>query len=331
MKNEDKKIKKTVIFVSYDCNNNCRFCMEQNVRSDPSKSTNEVKKDIIGARKRGSTYLEMIGGEITIREDFLELVNFAHNLDFETVMIATNGRMFAYPEYAYKAIKAGLNSIVFSIHGHNAELHDDLTRAKDSFKQLHKGIENIKKAAQKLGKDIHLGSNTTIVKPNFRSLPKIGSHIKSLGIRNSEFIFVDCNEGGAYNNFEELVPKISQAAPYIKKCLDLVDVTQPGVNWDVRYVPLCYFLDNLNQISELKEIKIFKTEQLGRDSVRSGYDYQQKRQSISRIKPATCKECDLFDLCEGLWKEYYKNYGGDEVDPISDSNEKIRKKITEIY
>lgn len=327
MENQNQKIKKTVIFVSYDCNNNCRFCMEQDVRNDPSKSTQEVKKKIIGAKKRGSTYIEMIGGEITIREDFLELIEFARNLDFETVMIATNGRMFAYPEYAEKAIKAGLNSIVFSIHGHTPELHDSLTRAEGSFDQLHKGFKNIKKAVKKLGKEVHLGSNTTIVKQNVKDLPKIGSHIKSLGIRNSEFIFVDCNEGGAYNNFYGLVPKVSDAAPYIRKCLDLVDSTEPGVNWDVRYVPLCYFPDHLNQISELKEVKIFETEQLGRDAVRSGYDYQKKRKNMSRIKPDKCKGCDIFDICEGLWKEYHKNYGGDEVSPVSDPDQKLRSKI----
>lgn len=313
---KETMIKKTVIFTSFHCNNNCRFCMEQDVRSNPPVKTEEIKRQIIGARKRGSRYLEMIGGEITIRPDFLDLVRFAKKMEFETVMIATNGRIFSYEKNAFEAINAGLNSIVFSIHGHNAESHDYLTRSPGSFDQLCRGVENIKKAAKELNKKIHLGVNTTIVKQNYQYLPLIGKHTLSLGIKSSEFIFVDCNEGGAYHNFEELVPRISDAAPYIRECLDLVDVSDFSANWDVRYVPLCYFTNHLNQVSELREVKSFQTEQLGRSSERSGYVYHEKRKSIMRIKPEECKGCVLFDRCEGLWRTYYEHYGAEELMPI---------------
>ena len=119
--------------------------MEQDVRGEAPQTKKEVMNHMIGARKRGSTYLEMIGGEITIRSDFIDFIKFAKKLGFKTIMIATNGRMFSYKKRAYKAIKAGLNSIVFSIHGHNSELHDELTRVPGSFKQLLSGVENMKK------------------------------------------------------------------------------------------------------------------------------------------------------------------------------------------
>lgn len=324
---EAQKQKKSVIFVGYDCNNNCRFCMEQDVRDRRSQTKKEVMDHMIGARKRGSTYLEMIGGEITIRSDFIELIKFAKQLGFETIMIATNGRMFSYKKYAYQAIEAGLNSIVFSIHGHNAEVHDGLTRGEGSFDQLHEGLENIKEAVESYDKDIHLGSNTTIVKQNYKHLPAIGKHIKSLGITNSEFIFVDCNEGGAYNHFDELVPRISNAAPYIKECLDLVDVDNNRNNWDIRYVPLCYFKDYLNQVSELKEIRHFQTEELGRGSKRSGYDYEETRKDVSRVKPQKCEGCALYDYCEGIWKKYYKEFGDEELKPVSEITKEQKDKL----
>ncbi|MFW6025212.1 MAG: radical SAM protein [Candidatus Woesearchaeota archaeon] len=324
---ETQREKKSVIFVGYDCNNNCKFCMEQDVRGEAPQTKKEVMNHMVGARKRGSTYLEMIGGEITIRSDFIELISFAKSLGFETVMIATNGRMFAYKKHAYKAIEAGLNSIVFSIHGPTPEIHDGLTRAEGSFDQLHKGLKNIKEAVDHYDKDIHLGSNTTIVKQNYKHLPELGEHIKSLGITNSEFIFVDCNEGGAYNNFSDLVPRISEAAPYIKKCLDLVDVKNNRNNWDIRYVPLCYFKDYLDQVSELREIKTFKTEQLGRDSNQTGYDYEEKRKNFTRIKPEKCEGCALYDYCEGIWKTYYNKFGDEELKPVLELTEEQKNKL----
>ena len=87
------KIKKTVIFAGYTCNNRCIFCINYNKRDIPPPSTKEIKKEIFSAKKRGSTYLELIGGEPTIRQDIIELIEFAKTIGFDTIMIATNGRM----------------------------------------------------------------------------------------------------------------------------------------------------------------------------------------------------------------------------------------------
>jgi MoaA/NifB/PqqE/SkfB family radical SAM enzyme len=160
---------------------------------------------MVKARERGSTYLELIGGEFNILPDALPLVRYAKSLGFKTIMMATNGRMFSYLKFTKQMIEAGLTDIVFSIHGHNARLHDRLTQSPGSFDQLMKGLANFKKMKFK-----NIGSNTTIVKQNYKVLPKIGSFIFNLGIRNSEFIFVDSNHGGAKTNFDGLVPKISE-------------------------------------------------------------------------------------------------------------------------
>ncbi len=304
----ENKIKKTVIFIGYKCNNNCLFCINADKRELPNKTTKKIKNEMIEAKKRGTTYIELIGGETTIRPDILELINFAKKLNFETIAIATNGRMFSYFELVEKIIKFGLTDIVFSIHGHNSKTHDYLTQSPGSFKQLLKGLNNFKK----LGFE-KIGSNTTIVKQNYKYLPQIGRFIYNQGIRNSEFIFVDPNYGGAYNNFDKLVPRISQIAPYIKKCLDIGRKNNVP-HWHVRYVPLCYFQSYLNQISELQEVKIFKTEHLAPDF--ENFNVEESRQEFGRTKPKKCQKCKLFNQCEGIWKEYLKHYGDKELKPV---------------
>ena len=302
------KIKKTVIIVGYRCNNQCQFCNDANKRELRNKTTEEIQQEMIDAKKRGTTYIELIGGETTIRPDAAELIKFAKNLDFETINMATNGRMFSYLKFTKKIIKAGLTDIVFSIHGHNAKIHDYLTQSPGSFKQLLEGLNNFKKLGFK-----KIGSNTTIVKQNYKYLPKIGKFIFDQGIRNSEFIFVDPNYGGAYDNFDKLVPKISKIAPYIKKCLDIGKKNKIP-HWHIRYVPLCYFKDYLNQVSELQEVETFKTEHLAPDF--ENFNVEESRQEIGRIKPKKCQKCKLFNQCEGIWKEYLKQYGDKELKPI---------------
>jgi len=304
-----KKIKKTVIFTGYKCNNKCVFCINWDKTNIQGRTTYEIKQEMIGAKNRGSTYLEIIGGETTIRSDIIELISFAKSLGFKTIMMATNGRMYSYKEFAQKIIKAGLNSIVFSIHGHNAKLHDSLTQVKGSFEQLKKGIKNIREAGLE-----DIGSNTTIVKQNYKKLPEIGKLIYDLGIRNSEFIFVDPTYGAAYDNFNKLVPKISEVAPYIHKCLD-IGKKYKIAHWHVRYVPLCYFTNYLDQVSELKEVKVFKTEHIAPDFYNP--NAERGRRDIGRSKTERCKGCLLYNKCEGIWKEYLKHYGDKELNKIT--------------
>jgi len=287
--------------VGYSCNNNCRFCIDFCKRDLTDQTTDQIKQEIIRAHQRGTTYLEFIGGETTIRPDFIYLVKFAKSLGFQTIMIATNGRRLSYLDYAKKLVEAGLNSVVFSIHGHNAKEHDFLTQVDGSFNQLMKGGAKA------------IGSNTTIVKKNFKNIEKTGNMIYKTGIRNSEFIFVDCNEGGAYVDFHKFVPRISEAAPYIRKCLDIGKKNQVG-HWHIRYVPLCYFTDYLDQISEVMEVKYFQTEHFAPDFV--NLDVEGSRPKLARIKTKRCKRCKLFNQCEGIWKTYYKYYGDKELKPI---------------
>ncbi len=308
-----QKIKKTVIFGGYKCNNKCIFCINWDKRDIPGGDTLQIKKEMTGAKARGSTYLEIIGGEPTIRPDIVELISFAKKLGFKTIMMSTNGRLYSYKEFAKKILQAGLNSIVFSIHGHTARLHDSLTQVPGSFDQLREGVKNVKEVAKELNLKISMGSNTCIVKQNYKYLSKIGEYIWSLGVNNAEFIFVDPNYGAAFKFFDKLVPKISQIAPYVQKCLD-IGKKNGFPHWHIRYVPLCYFRDYLGQISELQEVATFKTEHIAPDFYNP--DAEKGRRKIGRAKTEKCLGCKLYNICEGIWKEYLKNYSDKELKKV---------------
>jgi MoaA/NifB/PqqE/SkfB family radical SAM enzyme len=311
-----KKTKKAVIIVGYQCNNKCLFCMNSEKRDFLAKNTRQIMGEMVLLRKRGFTYLEIIGGEATIRPDIIDLVRFARQLKFNQIAMATNGRFFAYGEFSKKMVEAGLTDLIFSIHGHNSRLHDSLTGSAGSFDQLKLGIKNIKRLGMKV-----ISTNTTIVKQNYRYLPQIGKFLLEIGSSNAEFIFVDPTHGAVKEQFLDFVPRISDAAGYIKKCLELGK--SKNVHWSVRYVPLCCFRDHLDQISELHEVAVFHTEHLAPDFVNS--NVAESRKEISRTKPEKCKKCSLFNQCEGIWKEYIKYYGDSELNPVEDGF-KLKKK-----
>ncbi|HOJ85441.1 MAG TPA: radical SAM protein [Elusimicrobiales bacterium] len=305
------KKKKIVIFVGYDCNNNCRFCINSEKRKIKSKTTDEIMKEIyLATKKEKIDIIEFIGGETTIRDDFFKIISTAKKLNIPDIVIATNGRMFSDINFAQKALEKGLSTVIFSIHGPDSKTHDLLTRSKGSFLELMKGIENLKKIGFN-----NINANTTIVKQNFKKLPQIAKlHVK-LQIKNVEYIFVDPQYGGANKDFEQMVPKISIASKYMRKALD-IGRKAGYYQWKVRYVPLCYFTEYLDQISEINEAKLFHSKHWAPDFVNE--DVVKSRKKYAREKTERCKGCKLFKICEGIWKEYIKNYGDKELNPIKD-------------
>jgi MoaA/NifB/PqqE/SkfB family radical SAM enzyme len=253
-----------------------------------------------------------------MRPDFCALVRYARASGFKKVAVATNGRMFSYPRFAAAAADSGLTSVIFSVHGHTARLHDSLTGVRGSFAQLRRGMENVRRAFKGT-----VGTNTAVTRLNYRRLPEIGRFIAGLGYRNSEFIFADPTYGGVKDNFAKLMPRISNCAPYMRQCLDLARDWIPGeaegrlgFNWAARYVPLCYFREYYPlQVSEAREGLIYDNVQHVAPDYTS-LDAVRGRRELGRVKPPKCAACALHSRCEGIWTEYLKVYGDAELKPV---------------
>jgi hypothetical protein len=70
------------------------------------------------------------------------------------------------------------------------------------------------------------------------------------------------------------------------------------MTYRVRYVPLCYFEDYLdNNISELKEVEIYTNVTHSAPDFYNS-DVVEGRKQTGRIKPDKCKTCKLYDKCE---------------------------------
>ncbi|KAF0127683.1 MAG: putative Fe-S oxidoreductase [Elusimicrobia bacterium] len=299
---------KVVIFTGYSCNNNCVFCVNAGKRGLPEKSTRELLEDVARAARRGADIIELIGGEATIRPDFAGVVAAAKKLGIREVVCATNGRVFADPAAAKRIMASGIDSLIFSVHGPDARVHDALTRVPGSFAQLEKGLAVLAGLGFR-----KVYGNTAVVKPNVTSLPRLAKFYADRSVRNVEFIFVDPNYGGALLDFDGLVPRISRAAPYMRKALAIGNAA--GLTeWKARYVPLCHFTDCVRQVSEINERRLYRTEHWAPDFI--NYDAIASRAAVGRRKTARCRGCALYGRCEGLWVEYLRRRGDSELKPV---------------
>ncbi len=308
MKTTQKKKLKIVLFTGYSCNNNCRFCIDADKRELREKTTAELLREIYAAKNQGADILEIIGGEATIRPDFPALVKAAKKLGIEEIITATNGRLFADPAAARRIVRAGIDSLIFSVHGPDAKTHDYLTRSPGSFRELSLGIRNLRA----LGFE-KINGNTTVVKPNFRRLPAIARFYALHGIRNVEYIFVDPNYGGAFNNFRSLVPRISAAAPFMRRALE-IGRRKGFPQWKARYVPLCHFQGYEGQVSEINERALFLTEHWAPDFKNT--DATGSRAVVGRRKTRRCAGCARYKACEGIWVKYLEQFGDGELKAV---------------
>ncbi len=300
---------KTAVILGYACNNSCRFCYVGDKKNKfKPLSTKGAKEILREGRERGSDFVDFSGGEPTIRKDLEELISYSKNLDFQSIAITTNGRMLSSKAYCKRLVEAGLNSVVFSVHGHKAELHDYLTNVKGSFGQLKQGFRNFRN----LKKDGYICTNTVILKQNFRVLPLIAKFSIEMGANAMEFIFPH-PRGNAYSDFEELVPFLG----------DLVEVIPETVNAGLsagvkhchfRYLPLCYMHEFKNFLSEYATRDFLREQHFGPEF--SNLEVERGRSEQARVKGPQCEGCRKNRDCEGIFREYAEKRGFGELVPM---------------
>jgi len=294
--------KRADIKTGFMCNNNCLFCVQADNKCKGNRSFEEIKKDLEETRKRCDG-LVLTGGEVTIRKDFFEIIKIAKKLGFKNIMIQTNGRLFCNKKFCEKTIEAGANQFSPAIHGYCSEQHDSLTRAPGSFKQTIQGIKNLKN----LGANVV--TNTVVVKQNYKDMPKIANLLIKLDVDQFQFAFVH-PMGNAWKNFEEVVPNISEAAPYIHEGLLIGIKNEKRVMAEA--MPYC-----LMQGFEafVAEIFIPKTEVRGK-KYQNTNDFTKVRKLYGKAKFPQCKQCKYDNICEGPWREYPTIRGIKEFKPV---------------
>src|SRR5688500_19464615 len=137
--------------LTYACNLACRHCLSSSGRRDPGELTTAEAKAVIDELERMQVfYVNIGGGEPTIRPDFWELVDYAtaHHVG---VKFSTNGVRIT-PEVATRLAasargfggvpQSGYVDVQISIDGATAEVNDAV-RGEGSFAVAVRAMENL--------------------------------------------------------------------------------------------------------------------------------------------------------------------------------------------
>lgn len=339
-----KKITKRIdLNVGTFCNLRCTFCYYKEDLADSSSkknlTTEGAKKLIDLYKKSGMEILEFTGGEPTIRKDILDLIAYVKKAGFKKISMITNGLTFSCLDFAKKMVEAGVSDFLFSIHGPNPELHDSVTGVKGSFSKLCKGIENIRSLGARLR------CNSVITGKNVSYIFDIARLCYGLKVNKVNFIMYNPLEQAKCLIAKENI-RYSKAAPVLKKAIN--EFGNKFEKFIVRYMPLCLmrgyekYVHNVQQVhydhdewNYLLRTRIRYPFYMWFGAIFVGYlslpavlklkqtFYENKHIAIlnahsliNKVRTSKCKNCKYAFICGGIWKEYYKLYGDDEINTV---------------
>ncbi|NOY94320.1 MAG: radical SAM protein [Deltaproteobacteria bacterium] len=177
--------KRNWVRLTYDCNDNCTFCLDSDTHDGEIRSPEEIKRQILDGKKLGAERLILSGGEPTIHPRFVDFVRLGALAGYDRVQTVTNGRMFRYRPFLTAAIDAGLGEITFSIHGPNAKIHDALVGVKGAFEQELEGLQN----ALDDGRVI-LNIDVCVNRGNVKHLDALIEKFVGMGVREYDLLHV---------------------------------------------------------------------------------------------------------------------------------------------
>jgi AdoMet-dependent heme synthase len=123
--------------VTYRCNERCVHCYLDH-DDHGEMTTAEIKSVLDQMAEAGVFFLTFSGGEVFLRKDFFELLEYARGRLFN-VKIKTNGVMIREEEA--KRIRAlGVDTIQISVYSHRPEVHDAISKLPHSFERTMRAI-----------------------------------------------------------------------------------------------------------------------------------------------------------------------------------------------
>jgi molybdenum cofactor biosynthesis enzyme MoaA len=273
------------------CNNSCIMCTTMRTLDFKSSKQRLLDKEEVIAQivkiKPDDDMITFTGGEPTLQEDLFEFIHIVHqNVPSSDIQLLTNGRRLYYEDYVKDLLRTEISKIVIPVHGHTKELHDFITRSKNSFIQTITGLKNISKYAHKR---LHIEIRIVIHGANYPFICDIFSLIHSIIPQAWINLLYHDSIGSGFLNRDRLLVPLSKTIPYI--------IDAFSVHHERKYLyhyPLCLFPEKYHRFLY-------------------GVTTNTNRIGFS----PKCNSCAKKECCAGLWKTYLNVHGDKELVPYS--------------
>lgn len=201
----DNRVPFSVQFeITERCNFSCYYCYAKPLREQKDLKLEEIKHIIDRLDEIGVIFLELTGGEILSRKDFLDILKYINSKSF-ILSIFTNSSQLT-DEIIEELKKSNIQQVSTSLLAPTKEKCDELTGVKGSFEKIIDGISKLRDAGFKLN------INSPLTAQNIEMLDEYRELEKSLGVQ----IGTSLNLCATFNGYEE-VKKYALTLNHVQK------------------------------------------------------------------------------------------------------------------
>ncbi len=203
------------------CNNHCLMCTNPTDFSSKTNSSYYLQKGFLERLEKINpedlNEISLTGGEPTLHPKFFEILDFIRNRFPESLItLLTNGRYFYYIDFAKNLWRHKNLSVAVSLLGHNAVIHDAITRTKGSFEQTISGLKNLILAKTDESQKIEI--RVVASRLNLKFIPKIIKFLKNNFLTADRIVLIFMEyEGQAIINKKQVAIAYKDVFPVLSK------------------------------------------------------------------------------------------------------------------
>nr|MBP6832855.1 radical SAM protein [Deltaproteobacteria bacterium] len=277
---------KVIMNVTYVCNNRCTFCAV-GTRTQVDGHPTRQREHLDRYRAQGVTMVDFDGGEPTLNPELIPLVQYSRSIGYERVNVTTNGRLCVYEKFARSLVRSGLTTLLFSVHGHDAQSHAQQVGVAEAFEQTVQGIRYCVKHAPP---GVELGMNITLTKSNTAHLEAVTQLAWDLGLRWLNIQFLT-----PFGRATKWISPDTQTAA--NEAMGVMDRWGDRMKFQVINLPFCFMPGYerfmMGDLLKLSRHMIF----VNNEDVNLG-DYLAAR----RVKKPVCAACPHAVFCGGFYE-----------------------------
>lgn len=240
-------------------------------------------------RRNGCTELVISGGEPTLLPDVIEkILVYSQGQGYQKYIIQTNGSGLSENRHLVAVLDEMAQEkevcISFSIHGHNAKIHDQMCQTEGAFEKLMRAIENISSTK------CRIYTNTVISRLNISNLDKIAKKILPFKPEIMQFAMMHLEESN------QLQTGLIESALAVRQLKNIVasDILR------TEGIPYCLMYGMEKCVGESYWPAAL-------DLYNKNDDYMNNFDQLEygmRWKSTNCKNCIMNEICAGIWKEH---------------------------
>lgn len=287
--------------LTYACTNKCSFCFSSYLKDEVIQESG-LLKEVEHAYERGCRELVVSGGEPTLRSRTLcKVLVRAQELGYQKYIIQSNGSGFIkHPDLVamLKDFAATADvSVSFSVHGHIAQIHDEMCGTRGAFAKLMAAMHQVHDNTA-----CTIYTNTVMSRTNISYLREIALMLLPFQPEIIQFSMMHLKQPSP------LSTGLLEAANAVRSLNGVVDCTvlrTEGIPYCLLYgmekcVGESYWPNTLDLYNRDAELMA---------------DFDQLAYGM-RWKRPECKDCLMTEICMGIWKEHKAEFAMTEVLPI---------------